>query len=510
MSCLDELFASAPDRAGPLLTVHAPGAPARALDAEALGRMVESVAAWLAHIGLRRGDRLGILAPNGLEWILLDLAALRLGLVTAGFEPESFSGRSDLCARYGLARLVHAEPCPASEGAGDAAIPVSRVLAAASEPAAASPPPVRYSPDDVVTIKFTSGSTGEAKGLGATVASIEQSLTSVQSLFRHGPDDTLLVFLPLSLLQQRYWIYSALLFGHAVVVTTSARVFEAMRIEAPSVVMGVPVFFDALKTRIEDMAESLPAEPGEAVRQAARRVMGPNVRYLWTGSAPARPDVLAFFDEACGTPLFEGYGMNETCIVSKNHPGAHRRGSVGRPLDGIDLALDAEGGLLVKRRCPVNTAYLFAAPGVSERVFGPGGTVRTGDLAWIDDDGYLYILGRADDVVVLESGRNVAVRAIEEAIERDPRVQAAIVLGSGRAHLGAIVCPSPGTSPEAAAAAARGAVADGKGPGVVAVVVASEPFSATNGLLTSQGKPRRSTIAARYATEIERAYGGPR
>ena len=478
------------------------GQPPQRYSLADLERLVARVQTWLAGMGLSRGDRVGILSRNRLEWVLLDLACLRMGLVTAGFEPEKFGGFTDLIATYGLSVLFHDEPCAAARG--PTAVNIDAVATAAHAHPPSTSVPVRHKLSDTVTIKFTSGSTGDSKGLAATVGSIDQSLNGVQAIFHHTAADRLFVFLPLSLLQQRYWIYSAIVFGHDAVVATPNLALEAVAREHPTVLMGVPAFYETLKARIEAVAEQEPGPTHEAIRAACRRVLGPSVRYLWTGSAPARADVLAFFDEVCGIPLFEGYGMNETCIVAKNHPGAHRRGSAGKPLPGMDVTIDPNGMIRVRSAHPVNTAYLFAPPGASARMFGPDGSVRTGDLGRFDADGFLWILGRADDVIVLEDGRNIMVRFVEEAISQHPAVGQVIVLGSGRPHLVALICPAPGADPAAARAAALKIGA----PNAVRTVTLIDPLSIENGLLTSQGKPRRAMISARYAPQIEQAYGG--
>jgi long-subunit acyl-CoA synthetase (AMP-forming) len=348
-----------------------------------------------------------------------------------------------------------------------------------------------YDRSDVTTIKFTSGSTGEPKGLAATAGSIDASINAVQEMFGHTAGDNLFLFLPLSLLQQRYWIYSALRFGHDVTVSTYEAAFPALRAAGATVVMGVPAFYETAMKHIEARA---PRKGGNAA--AARELFGGRIRYLWTGSAPARPSMLRFFTEA-GMPIYEGYGLNETCIVAKNHPRAHREGSVGQVLPGKKVLFDADGLISVHSEHPVNWRYEYAAPGESERVFAPDGTVRTGDLGYLDDDGFLYIRGRADDVVVLDNGRNVLVRPLEEFLKASPAIGECVVLSPG-SRLVAVV--SPATDPPdgdaiTARVAAAGAVL---GERISDVVIAPEPFSIGNGLLTSQFKPRRQRIAETY------------
>jgi long-subunit acyl-CoA synthetase (AMP-forming) len=472
----------------PLEQVHA--------DAGALARGLHAA-------GIGPGDRIGILAANSLEWILLDLAALRLKAVTAGFEPGKFEPAGELLARYRLAVLFTDRPA-----AGRGIRPLSDVAALIRDGAAAAPLPVpRYGPGDVTTIKFTSGSTGEPKGLGATAGSIDSSICAVQEMFCHGDGDNLFVFLPLSLLQQRYWVYSALRYGHDVTVSTYEAAFAALPRAGATVVMGVPAFFEAAKKQIEARAGKAAGDPA-AVRAAARAVFGGRIRYLWTGSAPARAPMLRFFTGA-GLPIYEGYGLNETCIVAKNHPRAHREGSVGQVLPGKKVLFDADGVISVYSDHPVNWRYEYAAPGESERVFAPDGTVRTGDVGYIDDDGFLFIRGRADDVIVLDNGKKVIVRPLEEFFRASPAVEECVVLCPTQTHLVAVVSPA-GDPPDTAAIAARLAEANahfGSDEQIRDLVIAPERFTVANGMLTSQFKPRRRRIGDTFLPSHRKAAG---
>lgn len=471
------------------------------------------LATQLAESGLRAGDRIGILAGNCLEWVLLDLAALRLKLVVAGFEPGKFSAGPALVSRYRLAVLFTDQPVadgPGVDGPGldersGAAIrPMSDVLSLCDKAESAMPPVVRYQPGEACALKFTSGSSGEPKGLAASVGSIDSSISAVQELFQHASQDNLFLFLPLSLLQQRYWIYSALCFGHDVTVSTYQAAFPALRLARPTVVMGVPGFFETAMTHLAARAGRADGVPFEqAVRRAAAEFFGGRIRYLWTGSAPARPELLRFFIDA-GLPIFEGYGLNETCIVAKNSPGAHRLGSVGKVLPGKSVLFDDDGVISVRSDHPVSTGYSYGAPGDTERVFVGGGVVRTGDLGYLDSDGFLYIKGRADDVIVLDNGRKVIVRPIEERLAASPAIDACVLFCPAQTSLVAVISPAAEPADEAAIlahVAASNAVlaADEQ---VSRVVIARPRFSVENGMLSAQYKPRRSQILQRYRSEI--------
>jgi long-subunit acyl-CoA synthetase (AMP-forming) len=462
------------------------------------------VATALREQGIRPGDRIGILGPNCLEWVLLDLAALRLKAVTAGFEPGKFTPDPAVLRRYDL-RVLFTSAAGTASAAGDHTIRAFSDVAAMAESgrsATGQPveiPPVSYEPGDTTTIKFTSGSTGEPKGLAASAGSIDSSIRAVQEMFEHGAADDIFVFLPLSLLQQRYWIYSALVYGHDVTVSTYETAFAVMHGVQPTVVMGVPGFFEAAKRHIEAQA----ARRGISIGAIARELFGGRIRYLWTGSAPASVTTLRFFAE-CGMPIYEGYGLNETCIVAKNAPGASKRGSVGRVLPGKQVLLGTDEVVSVRSDHPVSTRYLYSAPGDSERVFGRDGVVRTGDLGYIDEDGFLFIRGRADDTIVLDNGKKVLVRPIEEIMRASPHVEECVIFCPTQTHLVAVVSAAHEPADRAAIVAhlARANAALAHDEQIRRVVVASAGFSISNGLLTAQFKPRRQQIFDRYRTGI--------
>ena len=470
-----------------------------------LHEMAGRLARRLRARGIGPGDRIGILAANSLEWVLLDLAALLLKAETAGFEPGKFDPDDKLTERYGVTLLFTDR-----ETSAPGTLPISEVRALAEEPEdpdAEPLPPATWAPSDVTTIKFTSGSTGAPKGLGATVGSIDSSLAAVQEIFEHKPGDDLFVFLPLSLLQQRYWIYSALAHGHDVTISTYEAAFAALRRTRPTVVMGVPAFYETAKRQIE--ARLRRSDGTETLQQAVARMFGDRVRYLWTGSAPAAATMLSFFTEA-GLPIYEGYGLNETCIVTKNHPGASRAGSVGKVLRGKEVLLDEDGVVSVRSDHPVGYGYAYAAPGDSERVFGPDGTVRTGDLGYVDDDGFLFIRGRADDVIVLDNGKKIVVRPIEESMRTSPAIAECVLFCPAQTELVAVV--SPATVPadreaiESQLALTNASLT--KDEQISRVVVSEAPFSIEGGLLTSQYKPKRKQILEAYRAEIHDSKEG--
>lgn len=446
------------------------------------------VAAGLSDLGLKKGDRIGIDAANCLEWVLLDLACLRLGVMTAGFEASKAGEPRELRSRYGL-KLIFTDSRPVSEGV----LPIAEVPALERP---GCPPAAVYGPEDATTLKFTSGSTGQPKALAASSGSISASISAVRELLGHGPGDDLFIFLPLSLAQQRFWIYSALCYGHDVTVSTYEAAYTAMRQARPTVVMGVPGFYETAMRRIGSRADAV-------------RLFGDRIRYLWTGSAPARVEMLRFFTDL-GMPIYEGYGLNETCIVTKNHPGAVKLGSVGQALPGKQVAFDADGLISVRTEHPVARDYEYGPSAESATMFLPDGWVRTGDVGYLDDEGYLFILGRADDVIVLANSRKVTVRPIEERMRDSPAIDECVLFCPAGKRIVAVVSPSRVPADEAAVHAQLARTNAGLPPDqrISAVVTATAPFTIENGLLTSQFKPRRRQIFQAYQREIDQSTGG--
>ncbi|MFC5472494.1 AMP-binding protein [Paraherbaspirillum soli] len=476
-----------------------------------LDRRAARLAHYLSHdLGLRAGDRIGIVAPNCIEWILLDLAAIKLKVVTAGFDPSRSYDDANLEEEYDL-RYVFAEAADDS-GKRIGIRSIGKIADSAGDSWSAYP---TYRNDDITTLKFTSGSTGKPKGLGATVGSIDHSIAQTQQMFNHRNGDKVFVFLPLSLLQQRYWIYSALCNDHDIVVATYEQAFHAMKCEQPTVVMGVPGFFNAIRKHVETRLRNQQRQSGAEAAEAhgepdleQRRallldMLGKNIRYLWTGSAPSNFATLNFFFD-CGLPIYEGYGSNETCIVSKNYPGALKIGSVGRVIPGKQVYLDDDGGIIVRSDKPVNWRYAHAEVRESEQVFLPNGDVRTGDLGYFDEDGYLYINGRLNDRISLANGQNVLLRPIEEALSNIDGIDECVLIGSGLPYLVAIVSvlndKLDAGEIEKHISSLNASLE--KNERIGKFIVADEPFTIANGYLTAQYKPARKKIHERYAHRI--------
>lgn len=473
----------------------------RSLTLAELDRRAARVARHLNALGVRARDRIGIMAPNRIEWVLLDLAVLKNGAVPAGIEPGRGAPR-EIVDEFGL-KFFFMQGGDAAGAIRD--IDVVQSWADDAEADATALPSVEpYDPADICAIKRTSGSTGGPKGIETTTASVNCSLAAVQQMFGHGDGDNLLVFLAVRFIQQRFWIYSALANQHDVTLADQATVIDMAQATSPTVIMGVPGFYEQLKARLEARG----ALTDLAVRRdAIQTELGGRIRYLWTGSAPAGRAMLDFFNDA-GVPLYEGYGLNETCIISKNYPGAFRVGSVGKVLPHKRVRFDREGILIVGSSYPVNIRYTWCVPGLNEKTYLPTGEVKTFDIGHMDEDGFLYIDGRVDDIVTLSSALNILVPLVEEDLRELPEIHDCAVFGDGKPFLTAIVSP---VAPDIDQDSLLRRVTKLNGElrpeqRIYAIVIANEQFSIDNGMLNAQYKLKRSYIGERYADDLALVY----
>jgi long-subunit acyl-CoA synthetase (AMP-forming) len=165
--------------------------------------------------------------------------------------------------------------------------------------------------------------------------------------------------------------------------------------------------------------------------------------------------------------------------------------------------------LVVKSDYPVNKRYLFCANEEAQKIFASNGDVLTGDLGRMDADGYLYITGRADDFIALGNGKNVFARRIEELARECDAISECVLSGAGRPHLVAVVSPSSERVDRSVIERHIEWVNEqvSRHERIGSIIVAREPFTAQNGLLTSQGKPKRARIREEYRSMINSSYG---
>jgi long-subunit acyl-CoA synthetase (AMP-forming)/alkylation response protein AidB-like acyl-CoA dehydrogenase len=403
----------------------------------------------LEAAGIRRGDRVAHVGPHSPDWIVVDLACLLAGVVHVAVHddlpnherqrlldwlaPQALvcSGRPPQAPPRGLPLLDLAAGVLATSGWRGLAADPERLAAVLARRAAAC------DPDACCTILLSSGTTGLPHGVLHSQRSLAVNARASSEMFLHDPRDVRLSWLPLSHAYARVGdLYTALVRGGCLnVVRDRMRLLDASAALPPAVILGVPAFFERLERgarsgRIADLAVAL----------------GGRVRVCISGGAPLRDRTAAFF-AARGVPLVQGYGLAEAGpVVAVANPRIARPGTVGPPLDGVEVRIDerreSRGQLLV--RTPSRALGLIHPPGPYDtQTAADPDWLETGDVAEIDEAGHLRITGRLSDTLVLSTGMKLSPAEVERALAEDDAVAQVCVVGDGLPWPVALVVPEP-------------------------------------------------------------------
>jgi len=397
----------------------------------------------LEAAGLGRGDRVAHLAPHGVDWLVVDLACLLAGLVHVPLHVDAAAaehrgqlawltprgvvlggGRRGLAAADLGGRIVVTPP-----GGGWLASsrPTGTLAAALADRVAAT------DADACCTIVLSSGTTGVPHAVMHSQRALAANARAVSEVFLSDPRDVRLSWLPASHLLARVGdLYTAIERGGCLnIVADRTRILAACQALPPTVILGVPVFFERLEAGVRS---------GKIADLAA--ALGGEVRVCVSGGAPLRRRTEALF-AARGVPLVEGYGLAEAGpVVALSNPRIARPGTVGPPLAGVEVRIDerpgSRGQLLV--RTPSRALAVMPPAGGPTPV---AEWLETGDLAELDEAGHLVITGRLKDILVLANGVKVPPAEVERALAEDEAVAQVCVVGDGLARPVALVVPEP-------------------------------------------------------------------
>ncbi len=426
-------------------------------------------------------ETLGLLAANGIDWVVTDLASVAAGRTLVPL-PTMFSDGQlrhiveaagigvVLADTANLARARNLAPRAAAivRAEGDA-LPAEAGLAR--------------------RVIFTSGSTGAPKGVRLGNRQLNGMARGLAGATGAHSGDRYLSLLPLALLlEQLCAIHVPVLVGGGCDIERAAAgamaggaavaIADAVERYRPSATVLVP---ELLRRWVAEL-------------RLSGRLAPDSLRYVAVGGAPV-PASLADDGWALGIPVHEGYGLSECAsVVALNRMGERAAGTVGRPIGGVDVCI--EDGEIVVRGETVMDGYL-GAPAAN-------GTWRTGDLGHFDAAGRLVVDGRRDNLLVTALGRNVQAEWVESVLAADPWISEAIVIGHGAPHLTAIVVPRAGAEADFAdAARARDIVryACQELPDYAipnAVIVTNPAALAAANLLTPTGRPDRAALAAHF------------
>jgi len=461
---------------------------------------VESFGLALRDLGIQAGDRVAILSESRYEWPLADLAILGLGAVTVPIYPtltatqvrfilENSEARlaiastpaqqekviAAMSAQPRLERMIAIEP---AQKADPRVVDFATLLeggraARVREPHAFPDAAAKIVPSDLATIIYTSGTTGEPKGAMLTHGNIASNVESCLQVVDLNPADTMLSFLPLCHIFERMGgLYAMLARGVTIAYAENFERVAANAVEVrPTVLTGVPRFYEKVHSRVMDAAARMPRfrrrifdwgiakgvekarahfkgreRDSLAMRLADRLVwsklrdrLGGRVRFCISGGAPLAPQVMEFFF-AIGVPVLEGYGLTETSpVICLNVPGEEKPGTVGPPVPGVEVRIGEDGEILT-RGPHVMKGYFKNEE--ATRLALRDGWFHTGDIGRIDPDGNLVITDRLKDLLVTAGGKKVAPQPIEALLKKSRWVSEAVLLGDRKPYVVCLIAPN--------------------------------------------------------------------
>jgi len=431
----------------------------------------EAVAGQLKHHGC---SRIGLCGDNTPAWVIADIACLMAGVVCVPV-PVFFSReqRQHLIGHAGLDGLLMSEEAPDRSHLGhgvwlsELAVPADRAVM----------------PADTAKITFTSGSTGNPKGVClsarqmlATTLALKQRLQSV-SLGHH------LCILPLAtLLENIAGVYLPLLMGARVQLAP----LETLGMTGSSGLDGSRLV--AALNRVRPHSVILVPELAALLAAASRtgELEPGSFRFLAVGGGKVSPDLLAR-GRAAGLPLYEGYGLSECgSVVALNVPGDDCPGTVGKPLDHVQVETGSDRHIRVRGN--THLGYLGDQPRAR-------GTLDTGDLGHVDEQGFLHVDGRSKNLLITSFGRNISPEWLESELVQALGARQAVVFGDGEPHPMALITLTDSRSPDALTQALN--QLNGRLPDYArlsAVYIRRQLLTPENGYLTANGRPVRARI----------------
>lgn len=545
---------------------------------------VRDIAAGLARLGVGSGDTVALMMTNRPEFHLVDTAAFHLGAVPFSvyntFAAEQLrhvlanaGNRVVVCEEHFARPLMALRDGTAVEhvvcvdGRPDGTVTLEE-LEAGGDPAFGFEACWQaVARGDVLTLIYTSGTTGVPKGVEITHAQMLAELTATNALMPAHPGDRIISYLPMAHIAERWGThYGPMLSGVQVTPLADAKaLLGALNDVRPTIFGGVPRVWEKLKAGIEAMVSyepdqakrqavqqafetaqkyveaagrgDVPAELADEYRHADEQVLSKirfalgldQVRAAVSGAAPIAPEILKFM-LALGIKIAEVWGMSETsCVATANPPDAIRIGTVGKPLPGVELKLAGDGELLV--RGPIVMKGYHHDPAKTAEAIDADRWLHTGDIATIDDDGYVRIVDRKKDLIINSAGKNMSPSNIENAVlAASPLIGQVVAVGDRRPYVVALIVLDPDAAALFAAQHGIGDLAPGAlaaHPAIhaavdIAVKTGNSKLSRVEQIkrfavlptfwepggdeITPTMKLKRRPIAAKYAEVIESMY----
>jgi long-chain acyl-CoA synthetase len=519
---------------------------------------VEELANGLLAIGIRKGDAIAIVASTRLEWALFDFALALIGAVGAAVYPNSSARDAMYVVEHSDAIAILCEDD--EQRAKVAAAHVDHVLTFAdldllrtsgreyahAHPTALAEASAQIDPDDLFTYIYTSGTTGPPKGcmirhrdyyaMVAVVDELEDFIVS---------DDVMLLWLPLAHNFGRLMHLSGPYAGYTIAFCPDPyAVADALRAVRPTVFPSVPRIYEKVysaitaafdeargpKRRLIDWA--LRVGRNVSRRRQEQQTLGPwlalqhrvadklvyskvkarlggRLRTGISGGAPLVREVAEFF-HALDILILEGYGLTEcTSAATVNRPTRFRFGTVGPALPGVELRLADDGELLI--RCGTVFAGYHKDEAATREILDADGWLHSGDIAEIDDDGFVRITDRKKDIIVTAGGKNIAPQNLENALKTSPLVSQALIVGDRRPYVAALITLEAEVVRDGAEEAIQRLVDDvntdlSRYEQIKRFAILPRDFAIEEGELTPTLKLKRRICEAHFAAEIDALY----
>jgi len=509
---------------------------------------VRAARIFIRHKGLKKGDRAGLLAPNGIHWVALDLALMAEGIIVA-----------PLYSRQAPAELVNMlKDCGAStvfcgntelldgivknwpDGPPLTLFNHAFVTASSNEPGEEiGDEPVKLDDSDVVTIIYTSGTSGEPKGVMLTAGGVTfmlgctgMRLDQLMEGSTEATPDEVFHYLPFCFAGSWILLLSCLSRNSLLSLSTDLnKLADELKLAAPQYCLNVPTLLERIRSSVESQIATKPGFVQTIYRKgkeawlrqyegkgaagfwfalanwlifaSIKTKIGTNLKALICGSAPLAKETQLFFS-MLGVRVLQVYGLTETtAICTMDAPRDFTPGRVGPAIPGIEMRLGEGNEILVHG--PNIFAGYWNNPEATAKAFDDG-WFRTGDQGEVDEKGNWAIVGRIKNLIILDSGHNIAPEPIEEKVLLNlPGAEQCVVMGNGRGFLTALVTGAiTQRQVEEALETVNPQLPHYKR--IHAFHINREPLTIESGLLTANGKLRRDAIAAHFEREISALY----
>ncbi|HLZ91950.1 MAG TPA: AMP-binding protein [Candidatus Acidoferrum sp.] len=547
---LDIIFAQLQSSTGRVVLREVRGEQFVRVTGRELLDQVRRVRSYLRLAGLQSGERCALLAPNSIHWAAFDLALMAEGMIVVPLYHRQSAAELAAMMKDSQAKLLLANEAALADATiqawtGDTAAAPRRVLfdealqgPDQAQSIADAPNPRQGS--DLVTIIYTSGTSGEPKGVCLTTANLTHMLSCTgerldQLMGQTREPDRVFHYAPFNFAASWILLLSCLSRESVLTLSTDlSKLPDEIRVSAPHYFLNVPTLLERVRRSVEDALakraapiRSLYARARDAWQRSqagrarfgdalwlrlGRRLIfskikkrfGSHLRALICGSAPLAPETQQFF-LMLGIPVLQAYGLTETtAICTLDDPRVRvEPGYVGQAIRGIEMKIGDNEEVIV-RGPHIFSGYWNRAEETA-RVLRDG-WFHTGDQGEVNARGHWRIIGRIKNLIILNSGHNVAPEPIEDKIAQLlPAAQHVVMVGNGRGYLCAIIAgPVEATAAQSALDSVNPELPHYRQ--IRNFVVVRETFTAENSLLTANGKIRRDAINVRFASEINSMY----